>query len=329
MWDRYSLATMILFLYGDDTFRSRRYLEQSIEKFKRERDPQGYNVIRLDGKKIEPSKLFAEIAAAPFLAAKRMVVVENIASGTDKEAMAAIIERLEKQNFPESSVVVFWQGEAVGKTKESKKLYEILTKEKYAQVFEALVGEALVRWLKKEFDDRAVAIASNALQYIATNTGDDVWQAHTLVDQLAAYKRGGTIELIDVTHFLPEKLDNNIFSMIEAIIQGNHKLGMKLLYEQRRLGQEDMQLFGMIIWQFRVLLQIADLLEREPYAQPDAMAKQLEIHPFVIKKNLSVVKRYPYEKLKSVYAKLYEIDWKTKTGQGDQALMLDLFVSSL
>lgn len=320
---------MILFLYGDDTFRSRRYLEQSIEKFKRERDPQGYNVIRLDGKKIEQSKLFAEIAAAPFLATKRMVVIENVASGTDKEVMAALMERLEKQSFPESSVAVFWQGEAVGKTKEAKKLFEMLSKEKYAQVFELLTGDALERWLKKECDDRGVAIVANALRYIAVNTGDDVWQAHTLVDQLVAYKMGGTIELADVIHFLPEKLDNNIFSMIEAIIQGNHKLGMKLLYEQRRLGQEDMQLFGMIVWQFRVLLQIGDLLEREPYAQPDMMAKQLDLHPFVVKKNMPVVKRYPYDRLKKVYTSLYEIDWKTKTGQADQALMLDLFVSSL
>lgn len=323
------MNTMILFLYGDDTFRSRRYLEQSIEKFKRERDPQGYNVIRLDGKKIEPSTLFAEIAAAPFLAAKRMVIIENIASSADKETMAALMERLEKQSFPESSVIVFWQGDAVGKTKEAKKLYELLTKEKYAQIFEVLTGDALIRWLTKEFADRAVAIMPNALQYIATNTGSDVWQAHTLVDQLAAYKKGGTVELADVVHFLPEKLDDNIFSMIEAIIQGNHKLGLKLLYEQRRLGQEDMQLFGMIVWQFRVLLQIADLLDKEPYAQPDMMAKQLELHPFVVKKNLSVVKRYPYEKLKNVYTSLYKIDWKTKTGQADQSLLLDMFVSSL
>jgi len=36
---------MIIYIYGEDTFRSHQYLKQQIERFKKERDPQGMNVV--------------------------------------------------------------------------------------------------------------------------------------------------------------------------------------------------------------------------------------------------------------------------------------------
>lgn len=320
---------MILFLYGEDTFRSRRYLDQSIEKFKRERDPHGYNVVRLDGKKSEPGRLVAEISSAPFLAAKRLVVVENMASSSDKEVLATLIEKIEKQSIPESTVVIFWQGEAIGKVKEAKVLFELLAKEKYAQNFEALAGSALVQSIKKDVEARGGSIEPAAIDYLVRNCGTDSWFIHTLIEQLIAYKNGQPIKQSDVVFFLPEKLDNNIFSMVDAVINGRHQVALNLLYEQRRLGQDDMQLFSLILWQFRVLLQIADFTSYNQVAPADVMAKALGLHPFVVKKNLQLVRKYSLAKLKSVYRELEAIDRRTKTGQADQALMLDMLVSTL
>ena len=67
---------MIIYIYGEDDFNSRRYLRRAVEQFKTQRDPQGYNTVFLDGKKESAGKLFGEISAAPFLSEKRMVVIE-------------------------------------------------------------------------------------------------------------------------------------------------------------------------------------------------------------------------------------------------------------
>ena len=74
---------MIIYIYGEDTFRSRNYLKQQVERFKKERDPQGMNVVVLDGQKVESRRLWNEITAAPFLAEKRLVIVQNILSSKD------------------------------------------------------------------------------------------------------------------------------------------------------------------------------------------------------------------------------------------------------
>lgn len=320
---------MILFLYGEDTFRSRRYLAQSIDKFKRERDPAGYNVVTLDAKKTEPGRLFTEISSAPFLATKRLIVVENILSVDDKELLGTFLEKVTKGQFPESNVLIFLQTETIGKTKEAKALYEALKKEKFAQEFTSFIPAKLEAWIQKEFADRGATVKPEAATYLSAQSGGDLWLLNGIIAQVVAYANGEPVTLANVKLFLDEKLDDNIFSMIEALVSGRHEHGIKLLYEQRKLGREDFQIFSLLLWQFRALLSIADLVEREPGLPDAAVASKTGLHPFVVKKNSAVVRRYSTGKLRSLYQELERIDIKTKTGQADQALLIDVFVGKM
>lgn len=321
---------MILFLFGLDTFRSRQYLAQSIEKFKRERDPQGYNVATVDGKTSPFGKITAEILASPFLAEKRMVIVENLLASSSKELLAAMLAFIADKKIPENNVVIFWQGESLSKVKEAKELEAVLIKEKYAREFVPLTGAKLAEWTANEVKARGGSIAAEALNYLVVNVGSDLWLLHSLVNQLTAYTVAAHhIALADVELFLSEKVDDNIFNMVDAIVSGNHKTAFRLLAEQRRLGEEDGRLFGLILWQFKILLQIADLSEREGSITSDIVAKKLGVHPYVAKKNFALAKRYSLAKLESIYDRLLAIDVKTKTGQADQGLLIDLFVAAV
>ncbi len=320
---------MILFLYGPDTFRSHKYLRQSVEQFKKTRDPHGYNVVFLDGKKEELGKILTEISSTPFLAERRMIIIENILSNGDKELLQEVIIRVQAKKVPESNIIIFWQGEALSKVKEAKELQALLTKEKYAQEFSLLVGSPLEGWIQGEVSARGGSISPEATHFLAQNSGTDMWRLNSLLDQLVSYKKGTTIELADVQLFLDEKIDDNIFNMVDAIVQGNRKLAFKLLNEQRRLGEDEPKIFGLVVWQFRILLQMADLLEREGNMPSDILAKKIGIHPFVAKKNLAAARRLPLARLQAIFQSLLDIDIKTKTGQGDQSLLLDLFVSRI
>jgi DNA polymerase-3 subunit delta len=138
-----------------------------------------------------------------------------------------------------------------------------------------------------------------------------------------------SITIPDVQLFLDEKIDDNVFGMIEAMVSGNKKTAFKLLQQQRRLGEEEGKIFGLFIWQFKIMLQIADILAREPHLTSDIVAKELGIHPFVAKKNFAVAKQYSLAQLEKIYHTLLHIDTKTKTGQAGQGLLLDMFVASV
>lgn len=316
---------MIIFIYGEDTFRSRHYLKNQIVHFKQTRDPQGYNVVFLDGKK-EEERIVSEIMAVPFLAERRMIVVENMLSSSDKEVLAEIITRVKNNTFPESNVIVFWQGEALGKTREVKELKELLVKQKYSQEFVVLKGQQLKAWAEQELYKRGGSIEPEALTCLFESCGEDTWLMNSTIDQLVAFARGSMITVAMVESIIDKKNTTTIFDLVEAIVGQNHKRSYELLLQERVKGGEEGML-GMLIWQVRILLEMRDVFEREEAIQSDIMAKQIGVHPFVVKKNWSVMKRYSLSALKRAYQALLEIDIKTKTGLVSQSVLIDLFVA--
>ncbi len=323
---------MIIFLYGPDTFRSRRYLKLSIEQFKKQRDPAGYNTKIMDAKKNDGGKIFSEISAAPFLAEKRLVVIENVLSIKDGELLSALANKIQDEKISPATVLIFWQGEPTGRLKAAKELETILKKEKYAQEFSPLSGTALSTWIEKEVESHGCKISAEASEYLTRQAGGDLWSLSPLINQLCAYvgnSPSAVVQLADALLFLDEKIDDNVFSMVEAVVAGDHKRAFTLLGEQRRLGQEEGQLFGLLVWQFRILLELADVLHHEPGITSDIAAKKLKIHPFVARKNFATAKKYSLAKLQDLYQELLAIDIQTKTGAAPQSLLVDSFVAKI
>ena len=99
---------MLIFLHGPDTFRSRQQLKKMIEKFKTDRDPQGYNVAVLDCAKEDGGKVMEQILSAPFMSEKRLVVLENFLSTTKiGDLQTEMLKRVDEKTLPESTVLIF------------------------------------------------------------------------------------------------------------------------------------------------------------------------------------------------------------------------------
>lgn len=321
---------MIIFLYGEDTFRSRRQMKKMIEKFKLERDPQGLNVTVLDCNQENSNLILEQILAIPFLAEKRMVILENLLSATKKnDLQEKILEYIEAKTLPEENIYIFWEGEGKPKTNVSKDLLSRLTKEKYAQQFEIYKGAKLSAWANQEITERGGKISRYALEYLVENTNGDTWEINSIIDQLTAYSPDKEIELKDVELFLDEKIDDNIFNLVDALIAGQTKKVYQMIQEQYRIGEDAQFILAMILRQIKILLELRDLYDREDTMSSEILAKELGLHPFVVKKSLPFIKKYNQEKLKDIYQKLLEVDIKTKTGLGDQSMLLNILVGKL
>ncbi len=321
---------MIIFLHGQDTFRSRRQLKKMIEKFKIDRDPQGLNVVSLDCAKGDDGKIMEQVLATPFLAEKRMVVLENLLTATGKGYLQEeILKRIEEKGLDENNAYVFWEGTGKPKTKSGKELLARLLKEKYAQEFEEVKGVKLSAWIASEVNERGGKISKHVIDFLVQNVGGDMWQLNSLLDQLIAYKGEEEIMTEDVNLFIEEKIDDNIFNLVDCAVSGQTKQVYKMIREQYRIGKDPHYVFAMILRQFRILIEIRDLYEREDNMPSDLMAKKLGLHPFVVKKSLPFIKKYNLEDLKKIYLKLLDLDIKFKTSAGDPSLLLDMFVGGL
>ncbi|MBU0597126.1 hypothetical protein KJ641_01015 [Patescibacteria group bacterium] len=360
---------MIIFLYGPDTFRSRRQLKKMITKFKVDRDPQGLNVVSLDAEKAGPGEIISQVLAVPFLAEKRMVVVENLLVSKDQDLMKELLKRIEENNIPETNVLIFWEGTDKFKTKSAKEFFGRLQKEKYAQSFDEIVGIKLSAWIASEIKERGGVIDRPAIQYLAEHVGSDMWRLSSLLDQLVSYSEersdeesfeskdeginakeskspievskpacrqagisqtpsSGSLGITvgDVQLFLDQKADDNIFNLVDAIVGKQPKKVFQMIQQQYENGEDAQYIFAMILRQFRILIELRDMLDRENMIANSVLAQKLSLHPFVVQKSLPLAKRYSMPELKQVYDSLLLFDKQSKTSQGDQKVLLDIFV---
>lgn len=324
---------MILFLYGQDTFRSRQQLHKMMDKFRADRDPSGMNVVRLNCDKAdEAARVMSETLTIPFLAERRMVVVENLLVCKQADVRKALEDRIEDAGLPESTVLLLWEGTDAFKTKDAKSLYSRLLKEKYTQVFDLLSGSALSRWILSEVAARGATIDRQAVAFLSAHVGADTWRLSTLFEQMIALvsiPNGREIGVSHVRLFVDETADDNIFNLVDAIVAKQPKLAFSLIQEQYRRGKESGYLYAMIVRQFRMMLELRDLFDREDTLTSDEMARHIGAHPFAVKKSLSSVRRYSMDELRSAYDRLLRIDAATKTSGGSQKVLLDVFVGTL
>ena len=167
------------------------------------------------------------------------------------------------------------------------------------------------------------------MQFLVSHGGKDLWAFNSLIEQLVCYSTDQEIGLNDVQIFLDEKIDDNIFNLVDAIIGKQEKQVYKMIQEQYRQGKDAQFIFSMILRQVRIMLELRDLFEKQDKTSSDDLAKKIGVHPYVVKKTLSFVRNYNMDKLKHIYKQLLEMDIQTKTGYGDGKLLLDLLVGKI
>lgn len=322
---------MIILFYGSNTFYSCQQLKKSIVDFKKQRDPSGLNTIVFDVEKAEINQILENIVASPFLAEKRMVIIEKIASKGNKDLLDALWQMIEQKKVPETTTVIFWEG--VLSEKKNHPLIDWLKKQQFSKEFRDFSPLEINRWIKKELQLEKMEIENRALITLVSHPlADDLWSLNNELQKIIAFvqaKNRQTITSQDVSLFLADSPDDNTFHFIDALVSRNSKQAIKLLHDQWSSGAAEPQVFGAIIWQFKTLLLIKDYLISNPGVTSEVTAKKLGISPYVVKKSLGVLSNFSLEKLKKIYSNLLEIDRRAKISEGNYQMLLDLFVNQV
>jgi DNA polymerase-3 subunit delta len=323
---------MIIFLYGEDTYRSSQKLNQIRDKFINEVDSSGMNLITLDGAKLKFEEFNHQVKASPFLARKRMVIIKNLISDNkSKEIQKEIVELLntEWKNTKDDNILVFWESVDHSKTKAKNALWDRLVKEKLAEEFQLLKPVQLNTWVEKEIINQQGKIDKTAIPLLAALVGNDLWQMSGEIEKLINFCQNKPITTTDIENLVKAKFDDNIFNLVDALGNNDKKLALKLMSDQFNLESDEMYLLAMLIRQFRILLLTKDLAEENPQINKEKISQQLAIHPFVAQKALWQVKNFSFDKLKQCYRMLLNIDLKIKTSALKPRMLFDLFIAQI
>jgi DNA polymerase-3 subunit delta len=320
---------MIIFLHGSDTYRSRQKLKDLQTKFKKEVDPQGYNLSFLSGKDTTMSQVLDALSAAPFMATKRMVIVEEITnldcSDKEEESFCSLAESL----LEDETIFVVWEA-GLGKRDLKKSILQPLLKSKYVMPFEAWNAQQVAGWMNQEFQQAGITINGDALQHISLAIGDNSWKAASEVKKLIAYAQANQKTQLtreDIALMVPEGALDNIFELVDAVSQGRRSEALKRLHDQIRSGNHELEILGMLVRQFRILQQVKDGLDQR--MTPDQIASHYGMHPFVAKKMSSQARRFNQETIRQSYELLTDVDHAIKSSGLPPNMLLSKTVAEI
>lgn len=307
---------MIIFLYGKDTYRMREKLKEIIERYKKIHKS-GLNLKYFDDftnfeEGIRQTSMFKE---------KKLAVVTNIFANPDfKEKFYQ-----SKKDFLSSEDIILIHEEK--EFNKSNSLFKFLKKNAKSQEFKFLTGQGLKTWIKKEFDRYETKIDPGVLEKLIEYIGNDLWQMSNEIRKLASFRNNKIVKAEDIELLVRSRIETDIFKTIDAIADKNKKQALNLLHKHLEKGDSPLYLLSMINYQFRNLLIVKDLIEKQkPY---NIILKRSGLHPFVVKKSYYQSQKFTFQELKKIFQKIFETDLNIKTGQIQPEIALDLLIAEV
>lgn len=307
---------MIIFLYGQDTYRLQQKLREIVEHYKKVHRS-GLNLKFFEQKNLNYQDFQEQFRQSPMFKEKKLVILKNIFP--NQEFTTSFLKNSKK--FTSSTdVIVFYQA---GPVPSGHPLFKFLVRNAKSQEFELLEGQRLKNWIKKELEKLSAKADPQAIEKLINFVGSDLWQFSNEIKKLDTFKKGKKIELRDVELLVKPKIETDIFKTIDAISLKNKKLAINLIHKHLQIGDNPLYLLSMINFQFRNIFEVKDLMEKK---KPLALSS---LHPYLIKKSSQQARKFTLPELKKIYRKLFEVDYKIKTGKIEPQLGLDLLITEI
>ena len=311
---------MIYFLFGEDSYRSKKKLEEIILGYKKVHKS-GLNLIYIDAKEKSFKDFYNNFKITSMFAEKKLIIIKNVFG--DLKFQEDFLENVKNIEDLKDIVIIYENGTADKRLK----FFKALQKNVKCQEFEPLSPINLKKWVVDEFKEKGIKINSDALELLIEFVKNDLWQMTNEINKLSNFKKESIIKKEDVALLIKPNIENDIFKTIEAISSKDKKQALLLLHKHLENGDNSLYLLSMISYQFRNLLIIKDLQEKnEPY---QAIAKKSGLHPFVVQKSFYICNNFSMMQLKKIYRKIFQIDSDIKTGKIEAELAIDLLLSEI
>lgn len=311
---------MIFLLYGPDEYRRSAALAKLRATIPE--DLRDLNSSALDGRRLKLDTLIAACEAFPFIADKRLVVVDDLLkyqkAGADRDALRAYLERV-----PATCDLIFVESEDFDKR---NAVFTFLKKVADVQEFAQLETGELVRWLAELAQARKVRIEAPAAQRLVAFVGGDTRALVNEIDKLASYVgQGGRITVQIVDLLVQDEQEQNLFAFIDDL--SARRRGPALSSVRRLLdeGQAATYIIFMVARQLRILIGVKELVNQR--LRPDDIAAKLGQKPFVVRKALEQARGFSDTELLRLHDRVLALDHATKTGRMEAETGLELLVA--
>jgi DNA polymerase-3 subunit delta len=298
----------------------------------------GTNIMELEGDKLSLSEFRVACETVPFLAEKRLVIINGLLERFEPKARPAPAKKTARtadqpkewqlltdciKNIPDTTILVLVDSEV---SNQNPLLKEISPKAQ-VKTFPLLKRTELPVWIQKRVAQAGGKISTQAIDLMAKLVGNDLWVMANEIDKLVLFTNGKSIEENDVKAIVSHAQEANVFAMVDAILEGKTGFAEELLQQLLNRGAAPTYLLWMLHRQVRFIVLAKDL-KAQKKSNAEIQSK-LGLSDFPLQKTLEQADKYSLERLKMFYDKLLETDLAIKTGKYDGELALYILVVEL
>ena len=205
--------------HGEETYLREYYLGE----MKKALLPDGldaFNLHTVSGKECTPDLLAQKVDCFPMMSERTMILVTDydLTSGGEetREALISLFEDL-----PDYCCLVFLYDLIPYKMDARTKLAAALKQHGQVVHFQRQEQGDLVDWIARRFKAAGKAIGTEEARYLLFLCGDLMTNLITEIDKISAYSKAPRITKEDIDAVAVPVVEAVVFSMTEAIVQGN------------------------------------------------------------------------------------------------------------
>ena len=185
------------------------------------------------------------------------------------------------------------------------------------------INSQVSSWKDKSGNIDFNAVDNDALEELLKRIDNDLSRFINEADKLILYKNH--IDIIDVNTMVSPTLEDDVFHIANALLQGENSLALASYRDLRLTSPKDVdRLIPLLASQFRFAEQVLFLSKQG--LSNNEIATELNVKPFRVGKTLSNKKHLSLKRIYLALDNLFMLDWQIKSGQIDRYYGIELFL---
>ncbi len=332
----------LVILHGEDDFA----IAERVNALKAEMgDPSmaSLNTAEIDGRTVSLPDLRSVCDSMPFLTAQRLVIVRGLLTrltgkaesedGDDAPAgsSADFVDGLMAyfESLPGTTSLVLVEPKAVN---EKSRVIKAASKVPGAEVqrIDVPKGGELIKWVVRRAKASGGEFTPAAAESLAAAIGDEPRALANEIEKLLTYVNWQRpVQPADVEQLTPAAGEAVIWDLVDALGARNAQLAINKYHTLLAMpSQDQFAIFGMIVRQFRMLLQTKEIVENGGTVAEVMGALGIK-SSFPAEKYVKQSRNFTLAQLETVYRRLLDLDLTLKTGGSDDTTAIDIFIAGL
>lgn len=304
----------VYLLYGSEDYLKRLYRDKLKAGILNGGSDMNYSYF--EGKGIDTEKVMDIADTLPFLAERRLIIIENSGLFKSQSNLADYMETL-----PDTTHIVFVEQEV----DKRNRLFKAVKKCGHTAELNGMDEDNLKLWIATILKQNNKKMTERDILYLINKSGSDMNLLSKELEKLICYgMERDVLTVSDIDAVCTTHVSNKIFQMMDYIAQKQAVQALSLYKDLLSLQERPLSILFLLTRHFNILLQTKEL--QRLGNDNRTIASKVSIPPFAVKKYLSQAKNFHTSQLKNAINDCVDLEERVKTGRIADQMALELLL---